>query len=188
MYIEMLIMISILIILLIIFKKKRKFTTKEIVVISMFTALASAVRVVMMAIPNAKPTSFIIISGALLLGREAGFIIGCLVPLISNIYLGMGPWLPWQMALWGLMGLMAPMIKGKNRIIQASYGFVWGMIFGWVMNLWYYTTGIIEFSLETYIISCMHSFQFDILHAVANAVLLFVFSTDWLEHIIKVTK
>jgi len=187
MRIEVYIMIGVLIVLALINKKRKGFTTGEMTVMAILVALASAVRVVLMAIPNAKPTSFIIICAGQMMGSGAGFIVGCLVALISNLFLGIGPWLPWQMALWGLMGFMSPMIKGKNRLIQAVYGFAWGMVFGWVMNLWYYTAGK-SFSIQAYIFACVNSFSFDITHAVMNAILLLVFSTDWLEHIMKIAR
>ncbi len=181
MYVEWIILIIIISISIIIKKKVKNFTTNEIVIIAMLAALASAVRVVLVAVPNAKPTSFIIIMTGVLIGPEAGFIVGCLIPLISNLFLGIGPWLPWQMLLWGIMGLTSVSIKDKSKLIQVSYGFIWGMIFGWVMNLWYYTTGVISFSLRAYFLSCIYSFSFDVIHGITNAILLFVFPIETLK-------
>mgnify|MGYP000880853333 CR=1 FL=1 len=187
MYAELFISIGILLLLAFTNKRRGGFSLKEMVILAMLTALASASRVVLMAIPNAKPTSFIIISTGMIMGGGAGLVVGLLVPLISNFVLGMGPWLPWQMGLWGLMGLFAPVIRGKNRILQSCYGFIWGLVFGWVMNLWYYADGMMPFSLRAYALSCVGSFSFDITHAIVNALLLLVFSGKWLEHILNVS-
>lgn len=188
MYIEVGIIVVILIIIIFINIRRGGFCLREMVLIAMLVALASASRVALMAIPDAKPTSFIIIATGMMLGGGAGFITGCLVALLSNIFLGIGPWLPWQMVLWGLMGLMSPIVGKRHRLIQALYGFAWGMVFGWTMNLWYYSSGIVHFSWQAYFASCVYSFLFDLTHAVTNAVLLFVFSDGWLKQLMALLR
>ncbi len=162
------------------------FKTKEIVQMALLIGLASAGRVVLdytVHIHALKPTSFIIMVSGIVFGGWAGFIVGSLTGLVSNIFISIGPYTPWQMALWGLMGLSASLVKGKNRVVQAMFGFVWGFLFGWVMNLQAFTMGIMPFSWSSYIIYCMSSFYFDLTHALINATLFLAFSNHWLERL-----
>ena len=39
------------------------------------------------------------------LGGAPGFAVGAITPLVSNIFMGQGPWTPWQMAAWGGVGI-----------------------------------------------------------------------------------
>ena len=53
-----------------------------------------------------------IISG-IALGPEAGFLIGAMARFLCNFYEGQGPWTPWQMFCWGLLGFLAGLIFNK---------------------------------------------------------------------------
>ena len=61
--------------------------------------------------------------------------------LVSNLILGQGPWTPWQMFAWGSMGyLVGILVRSgliKGRLILSFLGFFLGILFGWVMNLWF---------------------------------------------------
>ena len=59
----------------------------------------------------------VIISG-IALGPEAGFLFGALSRLICNFYMGQGPWTPWQMFAWGLLGFLAGFIFDKGSEIS----------------------------------------------------------------------
>ena len=141
--------------------------TEEIAIISILTAVASVGRVVFTPIPSVQPTSFIIIMTGILFKKRAGFIVGVLSALLSNIFLGQGPWTIGQMVMWGAMGLVAglmgPLLK-KNIAFRIIFGFLWGFIFGWGMDIsmYIYTRGLNLYMLFIY------SAYFDFLHAVGN--------------------
>ena len=59
-----------------------------------------------------KPKARVIISG-IALGPEAGFLVGALARLVCNFYIGQGPWTPWQMFCWGLLGFLAGLAFNK---------------------------------------------------------------------------
>lgn len=54
---------------------------------------------------QAKEGYFVIMVSALVLGGQNGFVIGAITALVSNIFLGQGPWTPWQMYAWGMVSL-----------------------------------------------------------------------------------
>ena len=66
---------------------------------------AVAGRLVLAPIPNVVATTDIVLITGYALGAGPGFAVGALAAPISNIWLGQGPWTPWEMAGWGLVGL-----------------------------------------------------------------------------------
>src|SRR5665647_1139165 len=106
--------------------------TEEIVMLSVLTAVASVGRVIFTPIPSVQPTSFIIIMTGILFGTRSGVIVAALSALLSNVFLGQGPWTIGQMVMWGAMGLtaglMSPLLK-KSIVFRIIFGFIWGFLF-----------------------------------------------------------
>lgn len=85
---------------------KKKPQARELVPIAVMAAIAVVGRTVfeIIPLPNFKPCSAIIIITAVAFGPEAGFLTGALTAFVSNFIFGQGPWTPWQMFTWGLVG------------------------------------------------------------------------------------
>ena len=74
---------------------------KMIALTATLGAATAAGRVLFVAVPSVKPvTTMCLVAGAAL-GARAGMAVGALAALISNAFLGQGPWTPAQMLLWG---------------------------------------------------------------------------------------
>ena len=73
--------------------------------VAALAALAVAGRVALAPLPNVVATTDIALLTGFSLGAAPGFAVGALAGLVSNIWLGQGPWTPWQMAGWGLVGI-----------------------------------------------------------------------------------
>ena len=58
----------------------------------------------------------IIIASGIALGPEAGFLIGALSRFVLNFYEGQGPWTPWQMFCWGLLGFLAGLAFNRATV------------------------------------------------------------------------
>ncbi|EGG79761.1 hypothetical protein HMPREF9477_00188 [Lachnospiraceae bacterium 2_1_46FAA] len=87
--------------------ESRKPKAREIVLLAMMSALVVASHLFFhIVFPIQIGTALIIISG-ISLGPEAGFFIGALSRLVCNFYMGQGPWTPWQMVCWGILGFLA---------------------------------------------------------------------------------
>jgi len=170
--------------------EQKELNAEEIVLIAIISALAAVGRVPFAALPNVQPTSFIIIMAALTFGKEVGFLAGNTAALVSNIFLGQGPWTPWQMFCWGMMGFSAGLLKDtplmKTKTGLCVFGFVWAFLFGWIMNLWvllFYR----DISWVAYLGYCISSFYFDLNHAICNIVFILLFSQTF-TRIFKRTK
>jgi len=93
--------------------EKRKPKARELVLIAMMTALTVCAQMFFhVTIPVQMGSALIIISG-IALGPEAGFLIGAMARFLCNFYEGQGPWTPWQMFCWGLLGFLAGLIFNK---------------------------------------------------------------------------
>lgn len=165
--------------------ERKQLQARELVLIALLAALAAVSRVPFAALPSVQPTSFMIIICAYVFGAETGFLIGALAAFVSNLFLGQGPWTPWQMFGWGVMGLIAGLLKGTWVMQQKSgrllYGFLAGILFGWLMNSWFllnYGEGI---KWATVIAACASSFYFDLAHALSNVFFLALFSASWIK-------
>ena len=163
--------------------ENKKMEAEEIVLIASLSAIAAIGRVPFAALPGIQPTSFMIIMSGILLGPETGFIIGSTTGLVSNIFLGQGPWTPWQMLAWGLMGFTAGIFRRqkwfKHRLGLTAFGFGWGFLFGWILNLWFVLGFFEPLSRSVWLSAFTASFYFDLSHALANMALIFFFAKRW---------
>lgn len=118
----------------------RKPSAREIMLIAVWAALTAAARAVFYMVPNFKPVSAMVIIGGVTMGAESGFLIGCISLLVSNFIYGQGPWTPWQMVVYGLMGFLAGLLfqKGiikRSRLSLCLYGFLAVIfIYGGIMD------------------------------------------------------
>ena len=163
----------------------KKISTGEIVLVAMLAAIAAVSRVPFAAIPSVQPTSFIIIIVALVFGGEFGFLVGTLAAFVSNLFLGQGPWTPWQMLGWGMIGLTAGLLKEtwllKNMKGRLVFGFIWGFLFGWIMNMWFIVGLGDIFNWKSFLGVIVSSFYFDLAHALSNILFLAIFSKSWIK-------
>lgn len=149
--------------------------------------LAVAGRVLFAPIPNVQPVTFLVSIAGFALGPWAGVSVGIGAAVGSNQFLGQGPWTVWQALVWGSVGLTAGLLKMVFPVIKArvliGFNFLWGYLFGWMMNIWFCTyfyftfmaTGRETSLMEAYLMSCLSSFWFDTAHAVGNVVFCIVF-------------
>ena len=74
--------------------------------VATLAALAALGRVAFAPLPNVKPTTDIVFLAGYVLGGAPGFAVGALAALSSNLVFGQGPWTPWQMVGWGIIGVL----------------------------------------------------------------------------------
>lgn len=171
--------------------RKITFKTNELIVLSLIGAIAAMLRIPFAAIPSVQPTTFIIIATAIVIGPQGGFIIGLLAALISNLYLGHGPWTLFQLLAWSLIGFYAGLLRNTfimNTLIGRSiYGFVTGIIFGWFMNLSFIIFIVQTLDWQVILPYYIASFPFDLNHAITNSLLLLTLSTAWIRLLNRLT-
>ena len=77
--------------------EKREGSIRRMVMLAVMTTMTVTGRCVFAPVPYFKPTISIVILSGLYMGPEAGFLVGSLSAVISNIFFGQGPWTPFQM-------------------------------------------------------------------------------------------
>jgi energy-coupling factor transport system substrate-specific component len=155
-------------------------TAYEVAIIAMLSATSIALRVAFAALPQVQPSTFIILAAGVVYGSRAGFMVGALTPLVSNFFLGHGLWTPFQMFAWGAAGASAGLVArawpdiGRNGLMVM--GIVWGFLFGWITNLsqLYFLPPTWQSVITIYALS----FWFELVHALANAVIAWVFAVE----------
>jgi energy-coupling factor transport system substrate-specific component len=80
-------------------------SARMIAVVATLAAVAALGRDAFVALPDVKPITAMTLVVGYALGPLPGFSVGALGMLASNFVLGQGPYTPWQMAAWGLVGL-----------------------------------------------------------------------------------
>lgn len=155
--------------------ERKKEKARKIVVIAVMTTLSVVGRFVFAAIPGFKPITAIVVITAVWLGGESGFLVGSLSALISNFYFGQGPWTPFQMLAWGLIGLFAGYLSvplKKSRLLLSLYGIFAGVAFSLIMDVWtvlWYQGG---FSIKFYAAALLTALPYTVSYAVSNVVFL----------------
>jgi energy-coupling factor transport system substrate-specific component len=132
--------------------------------------------VVFAAIPNVQPVTMIVAVAGITLGPRAGLATGAAAALASNAFLGQGPWTPWQMLGWGLVGVIAGWMPNvlRNRVALAAFGVACGFGFDWVMDVWEWSAFGPGADASSFIALVSAGIWFDVAHAVGNAVIALV--------------
>lgn len=156
---------------------------RDFMPIVVLSALAAAGRIVFAPFPGFKPVIAIIIVGAVSFGRQAGFFIGALSALVSNMFFGQGPWTPWQMYAWGIVGYLAGVLMDagafKKPAFVYAYGFCGSLLFGLVLDTWTALGFIQPFSLGALLTTYAAGLPFSLSQAVATVVFLIPILQPW---------
>ena len=103
--------------------ERRKANTKRMLLLSVLTALSVLGRFVFAPLPHFKPVTAMVVLTGMYVGAESGFLCGALTAILSNILFGQGPWTPFQMMTWGIIGLLSALF---SRWLQKSRWFLAG--------------------------------------------------------------
>ncbi len=152
-------------------------SSKEIALVAMLGTISAVARVPFAVMPNIQPCTYLIICSGYVFGPVTGFMVGAMTALVSNFFLGQGPWTLYQMFAWGLAGVSGAYLKrfkpGKIALIIS--GIIWGYLYGWIMNIWYWASFIYPLDFRTFLTYQLTSIWFDTFHALGNAIFLGLF-------------
>lgn len=161
--------------------EERKPQAREILLIAVMAAIAVVGRVAFFMIPQFKPVTAIVIIAGIGLGAEAGFLTGAVAGFVSNFFFGQGPWTPWQMFAFGIIGFLAGVLfRGKRKKYKESSlvlcvfgGIATLVIYGFLMD----TSSVMMYSgniqWETFLAMYVSGLPFNIIHGISTMVFLF---------------
>ncbi|MBE9914693.1 ECF transporter S component [Paenibacillus donghaensis] len=172
--------------------ERRKPQAREMIVIAVMTAIAVAGRGAFFMLPQFKPVVAIVIISGVSLGPEAGFLVGAMTGFVSNFFFGQGPWTPWQMFCFGIIGFLAGVLfkKGllrKSRLSLCIFGGLSTLvIYGGIINIGSLLIFTAAFSWKALLATYISGFWFDMVHALATVFFLFILSRPMLEKLDRV--
>ena len=178
-------------------------SAKMVALLGVLVAVNSVLRFAEVAIPGPggfSPIFVLMILGGYIYGARVGFLLGVLTLLVSALITGsVGPWLPYQMFTAGWVGMSGPLCRPVVRalgitekwgevLVLALLGGLWGMLYGGIMNLWfwpyaagspdqYWTPGVgLVAALQRYALFYVTtSLTWDVLRAVGNVLMILAF-------------
>ncbi len=172
--------------------ERRKIEPRELVLLAVLASIAAVGRIPFASIPSVQPTTFVIMLSGFVFGAESGLVIGSVAALASNMVLGQGPWTPWQMLAWGLVGLTAGLLRKtwlmKSLWGKVLFGILWGFLFGWITNIWgllSLTQSGTPLNIETVGLYFAGSVLFDSMHSISNVFFLLVFGNIWIKNLTR---
>jgi energy-coupling factor transporter ATP-binding protein EcfA2/uncharacterized membrane protein len=172
--------------------EKRKPQAREVVLIAVMIALAVASRAAFFMVPQFKPMLAIIIIAGVCLGAQSGFLVGAMSAFVSNFLFGQGPWTPFQMLAWGLIGffagvLVANLLKSKSPVALSIYGvFAVFLLHGGITDLWTLLGMTSSPTLAMALTVYGTGFLFNIILAVATVIFLMLLTRPMTEKIQRV--
>ena len=166
----------------------RKPKARELVTIAVLCAIGIAGRSLFFMLPQFKPVLALTIIAGVAFGGEAGFLVGAVTMLLSNMLFSQGPWTPWQMFAMGIIGFLAGVLfrKGLLRRTRASLA-VFGafsavVIYGGILNpaaMFMYSPQAISLStIAAYYISGL---PMDLVHAAGTVIFIMLAAEPMLE-------
>lgn len=160
----------------------------EIALLAVLTAITIVANLMSITmIPFQAGTAMVILCG-IGFGPEMGCFVGMLARFGVNFFYGQGAWTPWQMAGWGLMGLLAGLLFYQKirislppkRIPMTLFGFFATVIFyGGIVNLsTVIFSGILsQFSWSAVFAVYLAGIPYDMLHGLGTAFFLACFGS-----------
>lgn len=154
--------------------ESRRASVQELMPIVVVSALCSVGRVIFAFIPQFQPVTALVMLMGICYGARAGAMTGVLTALVSNMMLGQGIWTLWQMIGWGLVGLLAGLLKDKKAgeslwaVMALSVPLT--VLYSVVVDAWTITS--LSGSIKTAGAIILTGLAFNIPHAVGNFIFL----------------
>ena len=145
--------------------EKRQGELLRLLLVAVMVALCIGGRILCSALPTFKPVAALSI------------LTGSLSAVLSNFYFGQGPWTPFQMFAWGIVGfgagLLAKLLQ-KSRIMLLLYGAFGGVAYSFVMDVYTVLWQDNAFHVARYIAAVVAALPHTISYIVSNVVFLFL--------------
>ena len=170
----------------------RKPQARELVIIAVLCAIGVVGRAAFFMVPSFKPVLALVIISGVAFGGEAGFLVGAMTMVASNVMFGQGPWTPFQMFAAGIIGFLAGVLfrKGllrRTRVSLCIFGAIAAVVvYGGLMNpaaaLIYAHTLNWQLLLSYYV----SGLPVDLVHASATVIFLWLAAEPMLEKLDRI--
>jgi energy-coupling factor transport system substrate-specific component len=159
--------------------------SRRLILASVMTALAVAGRF----IPVLKPVAALTALSGMYLGGEAGFLVGAMTAVLSDFSFGQGPWTPFQMFAWGMVGFAAGFLAAplkKSRPLLLVFGALSGVWYSMFMDLWTVLSYSGTWSGALYLAAVGTAVPETVQYAVSNVLFLQLFAGPFGEKLERI--
>lgn len=166
----------------------RQIKALELSILALMTGLAVGSRLAFAWLPYFKPIGGLIVISGLAFGPTYGFFVGAFSMLISNMFFGQGPWTPWQMLAFGILGFLASLIKPRFRkrlFMTLSSFFLIVLVTGPILDtssVLFYTE---KFSFKTAVPIYLAGLPVNIYLGLSTGLFIFLFGEEILFYLEK---
>lgn len=151
---------------------------RRIVRLALTIGIAVIGRVLFQPLPNIQPVTVIIMLVTLYLGLMDGLMVAVGSILVSNIFMGMGPWTIGQVISFSIVVLLTYLllkpIYARKSPYRKYYGvitaFLMGLIYGLIISLW----SVWLYKINHFWVYYLQGLSFDLMHAMGNGAFYFV--------------
>lgn len=154
------------------------------------SAISVAGRCLFVVTPGFKPVAAITAITGFSLGAEAGFLTGATSAVVSNMFFGQGPWTPFQMFTWGMIGFIAGLLGKTNwmhkKIPLILFGIFAGIFFSFGMDIWGAISMYGVFSWDAYVLALSSAIPFTVIYAISNIIFLLLLTKPITEKLQRV--
>lgn len=114
----------------------RRVRMKDMIMITVLSAIIAISRGVFFWIPQFKPVSALVLITGSCFGSVPGMLVGMLSGFLSNFMFSQGPWTPFQMLSWGLIGIIGGFCRRcQGKILPMIIGFLATVfVYGPILN------------------------------------------------------
>jgi len=151
---------------------KKSLSVKRIALLSILTALCFVGRIFFQFIPNVQPMTAVLLIITLNFGIFDGMFVTTGSVLLSNIFLGMGPWTIFQiltyMIIMAITGLLIPIYKRQNivtKLFFVGFAFLTGIFYGFIISFF----SVQLYNIPNFWVYYAQGVAFDLAHALGNA-------------------
>lgn len=122
-------------------------------------------------LPNIQPMTAMFIIISLNIGVPDGLIVSLLSMLLTNLFLGMGPWTLMQIFSFAVVILFTGLLKIfyqfgniKIRFVFAIWALIVGFIYGFVISYLNFRL----YGLNNFLVYYINGLPFDLMHGIGN--------------------
>lgn len=157
--------------------EKRLLTVRDLALMGMMVAVIEACKFVMASLPNIELTSFWLILFTLMIGWKIVFVVPAVILLEGMIY-GFGLWWVMYLYAWPILVLITWIFRKQDSvwffsILSAAFG----LCFGLLCAIPYFFIGFVDGGVQSGLIMAFNwwiaGIPFDIMHCIANFILMF---------------
>jgi len=156
---------------------RRLGASKEIAFVAMIVALGAAGRLLFAPAPNVSPVDWLTLCTGIVFGPVTGFTVGAATMLVSNFWLGQGPWTIYQMVGMGSLGLVGGALGSWKRLLGrnplAALGVAWGFAYGAIMAVFWVFMVSSVLSWTSFLAYFISGLPFCLLQGTGNAIFLY---------------